>query len=250
MDQKPRRVSLRWKIGGTFTGVMLVLGIFVIAVVYQLTQRTLRDQVDQRVLVIANNLSDAAAGHIIAGNLLALSVLVRKYTLLDGVAYAFIEDAKGEVVAHTLGGFPEELRQGPPVSGARQAGRREVSLGGKIVYETSVPVLEGQVGKVHVGFWSDAAQKEIQRALFPLIAILAIVPLVGALLSFVLAHWIVVPIVGLTQVADKVTMGDLETSVSGACVRCRDEIGELARSLERMRSSLKAAMLRLGRETV
>jgi two-component system sensor histidine kinase VicK len=249
MDQKPRRLSLRWKIGGTFTGVMLVLGIFVVAIVYQLTQRTLRDQLDRRVWVIANNLGDAAAGHIIAGNILALNVLARKYTLLDGVAYVFIEDATGEILVHTLGGFPEELRQEPPVKGERQAHRREVSLGGKAVYETSVPVLEGQAGNVHVGFWHDAVQKEIQRAVFPLIAILAVVPLVGALLAFVLAHWIVIPIVGLTQVADKVTMGDLETSVSGECVRCRDEIGELARSLERMRSSLKAAMLRLGRET-
>ena len=249
MDQKPRRRSLRWKIGGTFAGVMLVLGIFVIAVVYQLTQRTVRDQLDQRVLVLANNLGDAAAGYIVAGNILALNVLAQKYTLLDGVAYVFIEDATGEIVAHTLGGFPEELRQEAPVKGERQAHRRKVSLGGKTVYETSIPVLEGQAGKVHVGFWDDAVQKEIQRAVLPLIAILAGVPLVGAFLAFVLAHWIVVPIVGLTQVADKVTMGDLETSVSGDCVKCGDEIGELARSLERMRSSLKAAMLRLGRET-
>jgi HAMP domain-containing protein len=43
-------------------------------------------------------------------------------------------------------------------------------------------------------------------------------------------------------------MGDLETAVGGECVTSRDEIGDLARSLERMRSSLKAAMLRLGRE--
>ena len=249
MDQKPRRRSLRWKIGGTFAGVMLVLGIFVIAVVYQLTQRTVRDQLDQRVLVLANNLGDAAAGYIVAGNILALNVLAQKYTLLDGVAYVFIEDATGEIVAHTLGGFPEELRQEAPVKGERQAHRRKVSLGGKTVYETSLPVLEGQAGKVHVGFWDDAVQKEIQRAVLPLIAILAGVPLVGAFLAFVVAHWIVVPIVGLTQVADKVTMGDLETSVSGDCVKCGDEIGELARSLERMRSSLKAAMLRLGRET-
>jgi HAMP domain-containing protein len=116
------------------------------------------------------------------------------------------------------------------------------------VYETAVPILEGQVGTVHVGFWGDAVEKEIRSALFPLIGIIAIAPFVGALLSFLLAHWIVRPLVGLTEIADKVTMGDLETSVSGECVRSRDEIGDLARSLERMRSSLKAAMLRLGRE--
>jgi HAMP domain-containing protein len=104
------------------------------------------------------------------------------------------------------------------------------------------------LGSVHVGFWVDAFRTEIRRALLPIIGIIALVPLVGALLSFLLAHWIVQPIVTLREVADKVTMGDLETSVGGDCVSSQDEIGDLARSLERMRSSLRAAMLRLGRE--
>ena len=41
MDQESRRVGLKWKIGGIYTGVMLVLGVFVIGAVYQLTQGTL-----------------------------------------------------------------------------------------------------------------------------------------------------------------------------------------------------------------
>ena len=249
MGQESRRVSLKWKIGGTFAGVMLVLGLFLTAAVYQFIRNALRDQLHQRVLLMANTLSDAVAGHIVSGNLLALHALARKYTLLDGVAYAFIEDGKGEIVAHTLGTFPPELRQRLPLTGQRQSYRRELSLGGKMVYETAVPILEGQVGTVHVGFWTDAVEKEIQRVVLPLIGIMVLVPCFGALLSFLLAHWMVRPIVGLTEVADKVTMGDLETSVSGQCVSSRDEIGDLARSLERMRSSLKAAMLRLGRET-
>ena len=239
------RIGLKWKIGGVFTGVMLILCTFVAAAAYQIIQHTLRDQFDKRALAIATNLSDAAAGHIVGKNLLALNALIRKYTLLDGVAYAFIEDGKGDIVAHTLGTFPPELRQGLPVGGQRLVYRRELSLQKKTVYETSVPVLEGQVGIVHVGFWADAMEKEIQRALFPLIGIIAIVPFIGALLSFLVAHWFVRPIVRLTEAAEKVTRGDLEAG--GECVKSRDEIGDLARSLERMRASLKAAMLRLGR---
>jgi HAMP domain-containing protein len=249
MDQESRGVGLRWKIGGLYTGVMLALGVVVIAAVYQLTQGTLRDQLDKRALAIATNFSDAAAGHIAGRNILALHALARKYTLLDGVAYAFIEDGNGEVIAQTLGSFPPDLRQTLPVGAKRQVDRRELRFADSSVYETSVPVLDGQMGRVHVGFWADAAQAEIRRALIPIIGMIAIVPVVGALLSFLLAHWIVRPIVGLTAIADKVTMGDLETSVGGDCVASRDEIGDLARSLERMRSSLKAAMLRLGRET-
>jgi two-component system, cell cycle sensor histidine kinase and response regulator CckA len=247
MNRESRRLGLKWKIGGIYTAVMFVLGAGVIAAVYLLTQGTLRDQLDKRAVAIATNFSDAVAGHVAGRNLLALHALAGKYTLLDGVAYAYIEDANGELIAHTLGSFPDELRQG--VGGAdRQIGRREVSIGGRAVYETAVPVLEGQMGRVHVGFWVEAVQNEIARALLPIVGVIAIVPIVGMLLSFLLAHWIVRPIIGLREIADKVTMGDLETSVGNDCVSARDEIGDLARSLERMRSSLRAAMLRLGRE--
>jgi HAMP domain-containing protein len=99
-----------------------------------------------------------------------------------------------------------------------------------------------------VGFWSDAVDKEVQSFIWPMIGVIALVPLVGAALSFIIANWIVRPIIGLTEVADKVTKGDLEMSIGNSVVS-RDEIGELARSLERMRSSLRAAMLRLNRET-
>jgi len=248
MNQQSPRLGLKWKIGGIYTGVMLVLGVGVIAAVYQIAQGTLRDQLDKRALAIGTNFSDAAAGYVASRNVLALHALARKYSLLDGVAYAYVENGKGEIVAQTLGNFPSELRQGPSAGAQRQVQRRELLLANRAVYETAVPVLEGQLGSVHIGFWADAVQTEIRRALLPIIGIIAVVPLAGALLSFLLAHWIVRPIVGLREIADKVTMGDLETSVGGECVSSRDEIGDLARSLERMRSSLRAAMLRLGRE--
>ena len=111
MDQESRRMGLTWKIGGIYTGVMVVLGAFVIAAVYLLTQSTLRDQLDKRALAIVTNFSDAAAGHVAGRNLLALHALARKYTLLDAVAYAYVEDGKGEIVVHTLETFPQELRQ-------------------------------------------------------------------------------------------------------------------------------------------
>jgi HAMP domain-containing protein len=64
----------------------------------------------------------------------------------------------------------------------------------------------------------------------------------GVALSALLARGIVRPILRLTEVADKISKGDLETPVG---VETRDEIGDLALSLGRMRASLKAAMARL-----
>jgi len=248
MDRE-RRVGLKWKIGGIYTAVMVVLSLLVIGATYRLTQVILRDQLSRRALAIANNLSDAAAGPIVTRDLLALGALASKYAVLDGAAYAFIEDNRGEVVARSFGAFPQELREKRPVGGQREAYRRKVSFQGKGVYETGFPILDGHVGRVHVGFWEDALEKEVQSAVFRLIGIIAVLPVAGMLLSFLVAHLIVRPIVDLTEVADKVTRGDLELSVSTKCVGLRNEIGDLARSLERMRSSLRAAMLRLNRET-
>jgi HAMP domain-containing protein len=241
-------VSLRWKIGGVYTVVMFVLGLLLIAALYQLARSAMRDQLDKRALAIAINFSDAAAGHIVGQNPLALHALAAKYTLFEGVAYVYINDTRGEVIAHTLSSFPQQLREGASSTAQREPQRRTFSLQDKTVYETSVPVLDGQAGTAHVGFWSDAVDQEVQSFIWPMIGVIALVPLVGAALSFVIANWIVRPIIGLTEVADKVTKGDLEMSI-GNCVVSRDEIGELARSLERMRSSLRAAMLRLNRET-
>jgi HAMP domain-containing protein len=242
-----KRIGLRWKVAGLFSGVMLILCTLMVAAVYHLTQKTLREQFAKRDLAIATNLSDASAGHIVGKNLLELNTLLQKYTFLDGLAYAFVQDSEGAIVAHTLGTFPPQLRQGLPVGRQRVATQRELSLQEKPIYETSVPVLDGQVGTIHVGFWGDAMEKEIQSALLPLMGIIAIVPIVGAVLSFLMAHWIVRPISRLTEVAERITKGDLQTS--GEYPKSRDEIGDLARSLERMRASLRAAMSRLGHES-
>jgi len=240
-----QRFGLMWKIVGTLAGVIFLFGLLVLGVVKHLTVRMLQEQLDQRAFAIATNLSDAAAGHIMRRNALELHALVTKYALLEGVAYAFIQDGKEKIVAQSLGAFPSELRESLSADVRRQAHRRELRLRGKAVYETRVPILGGQVGTAHIGIWGDGVEEQIRRALLPLVEIILILLVAGVAFSVLLARGIIRPILRLTQVADKISMGDLETPVA---IETRDEIGDLARSLGRMRASLKAAMIRLSRD--
>ncbi len=247
MDQESRGVSLRWRIIGGFVGLISLLGLLVVGIVYELTGRILRGQLNQQASVIAINLSDGAAGFVLEKNVLRLDVLITKYSLLKGVAYAFIEDGKGEIIAHSLRTFPPQLRKRLTLDERRQIGRRTLNFQGKTVYETRVPILEGQVGAAHVGFWGDAVEQEIYHALLPIVELIIAVLLAGVVLSAILARGIIRPIRRLTDIAGNMSTGDLETPVR---IKSRGEIGELARSLERMRSSLKAAMLRLNRTPI
>jgi len=237
-----RRIGLIWKIVGTLAGVIVLFGLLIIGVVYQMTAGALRDQVDQRALAVATMLSDGAGGQLIARNSLELNGIVTKAALLDGVAYAFIQDPRGEIVAQSPAALPGDVKEALSVEARRQAQQRELTLRGKTIYETRVPILGGQVGTAHVGMWGEAIDDRIRGALLPLLGIILALVVIGAVVSIVLARGIIRPILTLTRVADRISMGDLDTPIG---VDTSDEIGDLARSLGRMRASLKAAMARL-----
>ena len=202
--------SLEWKIIGSSAGIMLVLGFFLVAVVNHLMGQALRTQIDQRALVVATNLSDAAAGHVIGRNILELHALVTKYARLDGSAYAFIEDNTGQIVAHSLRSFPPELGETLNMNERRQVNRRVVSLQGKTVYEHRTPILEGQVGAAHIGIWGESVAREVSSALLPIVGLVAVMLLASAVLFVFLVRAI---IRWLTDRADKTSGDDLETSV-------------------------------------
>lgn len=153
-------IGLEWKI------MVLALGLLFVVIVNQLIGRVLRTQMDESAVVIATNLSDAAAGYIASKDVLPLKTTVTKYARLNRVAYAFIKDREGKVIAHSLATFSPELEEELTSDQRRQVSRRELTLQGKPVYETREPILEGRLGTAHIGIWADAVEREIDQALF------------------------------------------------------------------------------------
>jgi HAMP domain-containing protein len=90
------------------------------------------------------------------------------------------------------------------------------------------------------------ALNEIQRAqsslLLVMIGFTVIAALIGAGLAVGTTRSVTVPVGQLVKVADQISLGDLDAAME---VHSRDEIGELADSMERMRVSMKAAIERL-----
>jgi HAMP domain-containing protein len=115
---------------------------------------------------------------------------------------------------------------------------------GQSVYETRVPLLDGQLGAVYVGLWAQTVQQEVRGTLLTIVGLIALCLVVGIAVSIIIASKTIRPILELKSIADNISRGQLDTPVS---FPSNDEIGELARSLERMRASLKAAMVRLNR---
>lgn len=242
MTQEPRGIGLMGKIGRNFVCLIIVEGLIIGGIAYELSGRALREQFNERASLITTNLSDAAAGHVVSKNALQLDALVTKYARLSEVAYAFIQDREGKVIAHSLGAFSPGLEEALTFDQRRQVSRRIVTAHGRTVYETRGPILEGQLGTAHLGIWADEVEQQVYGTLLLLLWPMILVLLAAVTVAVFLARRLIRPFRRLTDIAGRISTGDLDTPVRA---ESQDEFGELTRSLERMRASLKAAMLRL-----
>jgi HAMP domain-containing protein len=163
---------------------------------------------------------------------------------LDGVAYAYIQDPKSEVIATSIQPFPVELKEATGRGDQRISNSRTTSVRGKSIYETRVPLLDGQLGAVHVGLWAETIQQDVRGTLLTIVGLIGICLATGVAIAIMITTKTIRPVLELKSIADEISRGHLDTPVS---FQSNDEVGELARSLERMRASLKAAMTRLNK---
>lgn len=216
-DQKTelssRDIGLEWKITGTVATVIFIFGMLLIIIAHQFMGRALRTEIDQRTLAITTNLSNAAVGHVMSKNIIELYALLTKYARLNGVAYAFIEDSNGQIVGHSIRPFPRLVTTPPTSDEGKQVSTRVVTLQEKPVYETSVPILEGQLGTAHLGIWAEGVNMEINNARTPFFGLIILVLLVAVVVSSFLARAMIARSASLANLAGQLSAGERSTAV-------------------------------------
>ena len=104
------------------------------------------------------------------------------------------------------------------------------------------PILDSQghiSGILDVDIEVHTFYMELQKKTGRLLIISAIILFVGILLSFVLSRRLVKNLRYLSDITEKISTGMMERSIK---IKSKDEVGDLAQSLERMRVSLKMAI--------
>ena len=222
--------------------LIVILGLLITGIVFHFLGSILRERSEHQASVIAINLADSAAGYVVRRDVLQLRTLVAKYGRLDGVAYALIQDREGNVLANSLGIMPSGLHEGFPSGRQREVGRRTLTLQEKFVYESRGQILDGQLGTVRLGIWADTVQRGVFQGFLLLLGPIILVLIAAAAVAVLWAGRLIRPFLRLMEIAGRMSTGDLDTPLRA---ESQDEFGELTRSLERMRASLKAAMKRL-----
>ncbi|HUO62920.1 MAG TPA: cache domain-containing protein [Terriglobales bacterium] len=157
--------------------------------------------------------------------------------------FVFLVDEQGKVIAHP--NARDSLKANPAV----------VALGGEakkqLVYaDAAGKRIIAVAAKTKYG-WTLVAQQDYEEAYQPLVEatrnaliLLGVTVLFVLLASYALANALTRPIRKLTQISDGISRGNLAAAITET--RRSDEIGSLARAIERLRASVKLAVDRLG----
>ncbi len=86
---------------------------------------------------------------------------------------------------------------------------------------------------------------KVERTRIPFLIVMGVSLIVVILVTSIYSRTIVKPIIYLTNVADRMSLGELDTKIE---IHSSDEVGMLAESFDRMQESLKAAIERLRKK--
>ena len=209
---------------------------------------TLDAQYRSKGTAIAETVASASIDDILMhADAAVLQTLVDQYAEIEGVGYILVVNHQGEILAHTfVPEVPAELRR--PIGELSSPQVRRVHLPEEGTFlDIAAPILNGEIGQVHVGM----DQKTIDAAFWDAVGRQGVMG-VGIGLLAVLAAWFLVnritePLRQLTGQARKVAV--LESDYSSiqpmaeelAPITGRgDEVGQLARALVHMIEAVTA----------
>jgi methyl-accepting chemotaxis protein len=159
--------------------------------------------------------------------------------------YAFLVDEKGKVVSHQKEDY---VTQQTDLSGYPLISSFKKGQTGMVYFNDDGTPRVGYARETKYG-WTLAMQQDAretfkaskQTEIFTYI-LLGITAFVVIVISWLLGRAIGRPIKKLTEVAERISVGDMDAAIN---IKSRDEIGNLAEAISRMQDSLRLAINRL-----
>jgi len=243
----------------TFFLGFLLMALTIMLIYWQYVPELVNEQIDLRTAAISKSFSGAVKQPLLVRNYLRVNQEAERVSQLPGVAYASVINKRNIVIAGVFAkpslfepvfldtvrqtGFPKELAQKNNLGMGEEEKSSEFTIGGQTIYDVAVPL--GKVGgEVHVGLFTASIHESVKKSFVPLLISISFLFILGMIVLSLLARLISKPVQDLTEMADRISMGEIDEQVAAKGPR---EIRMLGRSLDRLRVSVRSAMKRLQR---
>ena len=253
-SRKAPGLTIAAKLILAFTGLIVVLGVLLMATYLTSVPALVAKQVDLRVESVTRSFAAAALPPVVEKNYLRINKIAESTAALPDVAYAAAVNDKGIAVAGIFGdlsrfdsafatkakegGFPPEVLEKNKIEEGASSSRKAFSVGGQPIVEYAIR-LENTGAEVRVGLFTAGIEGAVRDAVKPLVLLLAAFLVVGVVVLLLVAKTVSGPIHALSAQVERISMGDLEQEID---VKAGGEVWQLAEAFKRMQKSLRYSM--------
>jgi PAS domain S-box-containing protein len=182
---------------------------------------------------VADSLARAVEPHLVNHDLTSVQSALDTSLGIPDVAWAYVSDPQGHVLAHTfVPALPAFIATMDPSPRRAWVEMRAPETGEPLTV-FSAPVLTGIVGVVHIAFDQDRLLATIRRTTLVILSIIAGVMLLGTTLFGLFTRRIVAPVQALTHAAQRLG-SDARAAFQALPVRADDEVGVLTSAFNTM----------------
>lgn len=235
-----RRLQLRAKFLLSAVGTVLVLGALLMVFVRAALHQRLGEVLQRRGVSLARHTAETGLDHVLTERYLQLDLMLEQAKAAEpDIAYLYVLNRQGRVLAHTFGGgFPAELRGINPVQTGRPHGIQRLETEHGQILDIAVPLLGGNAGALHLGIAGESLGENVRSIVRQVLWIIAGMLIAGSFATVLFTRTVTKPLIELEEAVTAMGGGDLERRVS---VRTDDEIGRLGAAFNSMAESRKRA---------
>ncbi len=219
--------SVRTKILASLLATTLLFGLGMVLFAETVIYHKLHDKLREKGVVLAKRAAADCINPVITERYFEVTMMLKDLQKTEpDVVYAYLVSEDGRPLAHTFpGGVPRDLLLGSSVDTSKPYSMRDLSTDKGPVHEIAVPLLNGQIGVLHLGLSGQGLEKDVNEIVMSIIVFAAFVLVAGIAASVGFSRTITKPLLRLAGAAEAFGRGELDQRVS---ISSEDEVGELA----------------------
>ena len=231
-------MKIYYKLNLLIIFLLVILTLIITASVNVRMSDELEHEMLERELTIAEYVTEDLANPLLQKNAIAVNEIIDNVMIRNtDIRYIYVVDFDGVVVAHTFSqGFPADIVTANPIPPNEKNAVRVFSVEGESIQDVGVRVLDGMDAKVYFGFSRANLITSINKTTNTIVSTVALVLLLGIVMSFLLTSTLTTPIEKLVEGMNRVAEGDLDFQVE---VITSDDIGVIADSFNQMTAERK-----------